>query len=173
MRIHDRPADTLLYAEGIAGQLLSGLTLGCAVADPHGRVMFANAPFVALCGSSQGCSTLLSTRWLSDAVPVAEVGELVAQARGGESRATALSRWGVGHVPDHGHRVEPRTGSGERPVVVGVRRSERLLNAGVRLESDAAHFERMANAVPAVLWELDVESDTLVTHSRQAFDLTG
>ncbi len=63
--------------------------------------------------------------------------------------------------------------AGERPVVVVFDEVSGLLNAGVRLESDAAHFERMANAVPAVLWELDVESDTLVTHSRQAFDLTG
>ncbi|MCU0704043.1 MAG: protoglobin domain-containing protein [Fimbriiglobus sp.] len=163
-------ADTLLHAEGIAGQLLSGLTSAVAVADPHGRVMFANAPFVALCGIEPGMLYLLP---LADAVPVAEVGELVAQARGGEWRATALSRWGEGMYRITATELNRERAAGERPVVVVFDEVSGLLNAGVRLESDAAHFERMANAVPAVLWELDVESDTLVTLSRQAFDLTG
>lgn len=162
-------AESVLRTEGYAARLISSLGAGVIVVDAQHRVVSANKSSVALLGVDAG---ILSRMPVEAALPLPHVEVLLRQIeQGGAERATALANFG---------------GRLLRLAAVGLSDAGRLGQIALVLD-DVTDLQRVAtqldrgsletaallDAVPDMLWAVELPSWLVLSMSSQALPLTG
>lgn len=164
-------ASSLLHAEGLAGRVMKGLHSAVAVLDATQRILYANEKLVRLSGIDPA---LLRMMRLEHALPIPELVEMLASPqKPNQEYLTRLTRWQGGNFlvtvtntssDQHYRRAE---------LIVVLEDVSRLQQISHHMQQDAGQYQKLAEQVPAVLWQMDLAVDAIVSISPAAFEMTG
>lgn len=163
-------ADSLVRTEGYANQLVASLSSAVAVLDGRGRLVSANPTLLSLAGADPSVLYLMA---VADVLPIPELPRLIA-----ECRESGARRVGFGRMAARSFRITVSSLSDDQltvgsSIAVMLDDVTDVMRVGQELDRDAGHFALMADAVGAVLFEMDAESETIHAINRAALDLTG
>lgn len=184
-------ADSLLRTDGFAAQLVAGLASAVCVFDGRDRLVSANSMLVSLVGADPAVLYLMP---VESVLPLPGAAELVRSVRGFGGSGGSGADGAGGTVAAEG------AGGGGRRVAAGTLGARRLrmtamaltgehspagsvalvlddvtdvLKLGADLEQRQGHYEQLADAAGAVLWEFDAETGTISAINHAALEMTG
>lgn len=184
-------ADSLLRTDGFAAQLVAGLASAVCVFDGRDRLVSANSTLVSLVGADPAVLYLMP---VESVLPLPGAAELVRSVRGFGGSGGSGADGAGGTVAAEG------AGGGGRRVAAGTLGARRLrmtamaltgehspagsvalvlddvtdvLKLGADLEQRQGHYEQLADAAGAVLWEFDAETGTISAINHAALEMTG
>ena len=164
-------AQSLLHAEGLAGRVMKGLSSAVAVVDGDQNILYANEKLVALCGVEPA---LLRMMHLSEALPMPGLSELFSRLQTGHQQASSqVIAWANGCYQVTITNTSNEQHVGSRETIVVFDEVSRLLRVSGDVSQDAMHYASLAQAVPAVLWQMDPLTESIVSISPMALQLTG
>ncbi|MCO6045835.1 protoglobin domain-containing protein [Aeoliella sp. ICT_H6.2] len=164
-------ANRLLQLRGFAQRLIGRLTSAVAILDSECRILFANEELVSMAGIDPG---LLYFMKLEDAVPVKGLTQTVNDiCEKRQERATMVQKLGERSFRLTVTLLEGSPSKDDRKVAVVLDDVSEVIRMGNSIESSTQHLNRLANAVAAVLWEMDGNTQVLTSLSRGSFELLG
>lgn len=164
-------AATLLRTQGYAQQLMAGLSSAVVIVDRRARIQFANESFVEKTGVEP---SLLYMMALKDVVPIVELQQAMTQLKQERTgRVACVGKWGETPFRMTVMELEERADRHHHSVAVVFDDVTDMLRLSDGMERDVSQHEHLADAVSAVLWEMDWKSHTLLSVSQAAIDLLG
>ncbi|MCA9037636.1 MAG: response regulator [Planctomycetaceae bacterium] len=164
-------AATLMHAEGLAGRVMKGLQSAVAVVDTDQRILYANEKMVTLTGVEPA---LLRMMRLTDALPFPMIIELFEEhSRSGQGSTSRLMPWSTGmyQITLTGESDQTRSTRNESILVMDD--VSRLLRISSDVNHDSEQYRNLIETVPAVLWQMDPGTGSLLLISTSATTLTG
>ncbi|TWT35975.1 Blue-light-activated protein [Posidoniimonas corsicana] len=163
-------ASRLLQLRGLASQVMTDVSSAVVVTDRECRVLFANEAFVSMVGIDPG---LLYCMELANAIPSMDLEGVVRSVGASPQRRLML----VKKLGDRSLRVTISELEASQPaegkIAIVLDDVSELVRVGDSFDSTSAQYQRLADVVAAVLWEMDWETRTLVSLSRGALELIG
>ena len=164
-------AMTLLHAQGYANQLMAGLASAVVIVNSLSRIQFANKSFIAQVGIDPA---QLYQMHLKD---VLAIGELQAAferlQRDKLRRVSCLGKWGDSLFRISVLRLEEAYARRQRTFAVIFDDVSDMVRLTESLEQDAWQYQRLANTVSGVLWEMDGATRVIHSISFPTIDLIG
>lgn len=164
-------AATLLRTQGYANQLMAGLSSAVVIVDRRARIQFANESFVAMAGVDP---SLLYMMALQDVVPIHELHQSLERLkRDRAERVACVGKWGETPFRITVMVLEERAERHHHSRAIVFDDVSDMLRLSDGIERDVSQQQHLADAVSAVLWEMDWASRTLLSVSQAAIELLG
>lgn len=178
-------ADSLLRTDGFAAQLVAGLASAVCVFDGRDRLVSANSTLVSLVGADPAVLYLMP---VESVLPLPGAAELVRSVRasgasgasgptGADGSGDGGRRVGAGTLGARRLRMTAMALSGEHSpagsVALVLDDVTDVLKLGADLEQRQGHYEQLADAAGAVLWEFDADTGTISAINHAALEMTG
>lgn len=161
-------AETVLRTEGHAARLIASLTAGVAVLDANHRIVSVNRSMLDLLGVD---ASLLQHMPIASALPLAELPPLLERIRSApHSRPSAFGQRGARVLRLTAVRLDDGRGESTAIVVDDV---TELQHFGTELERQSRETEALVDAVPDMLWAIELPTWTVLSMSRQSLELCG
>ncbi len=164
-------AATLLQIHGYAEQLMSGLTSAVVIVNQHERVLYANESFLELTGIEP---SLLYMMELSGVLPSNDILTTLRSKRSaGAQRAECMQSWSEQLFRVTMVRLQESTTGEHSSTAIVFDDVGDIVQLSEDIELDSQQYKRLTNAVSGVLWEMDWETQTLLSISHPTIDLLG
>jgi PAS domain S-box-containing protein len=164
----DCRAETVLRTEGYSARLIASLTAGVAVLDAEHRIRSVNRSMLQLLGVD---AALLPHMPITAALPLAELPPLLQRlAADPHSRPSTFGRRGGRALRLCAVHLDDGNGGDIALVVDDVTDLQRV---GAALDRESQETDALVDAVPDMLWAIELPSWTVLSMSRQALALTG
>ncbi len=167
----DARAKTLVRTEGFASQLMKGLRTTVVIVDTSHRVLFANENFVSMTGIEP---SLICRMPLLHALPIRELKQCLDQLEQEiDGKISLAANWGnrLFRITSMALRDEGL----ERPRSFAIVMDDisEIVTIANDCDSSANRHDALADALPALSWEMDLGLNTIQIITRQSFDLLG
>jgi PAS domain S-box-containing protein len=167
----DARAASLLEIQGFAQQLMAGLSSAVVIVGHQNHILFANESFLELTGIEPA---MLYMRDLASVLPQQEVLDSLSQKRArGLNRANCMSRWGERLFRVTLVRLQESAETPPESTAIVFDDVSDVVHLSKNIEQDSRQYHNLANAVTAVLWEMDWDTRIIHSISHPAIDLIG
>ncbi len=164
-------ANSLLQVQGYASQLLSGLTSAVVVVDSRRRIQFANESFLALAGIDAAILYLME---LSAVITLPELRDAFLKLQqDGVSRVRCLGSFGNRLLRMTVTELDVSIEKHRRSTAVVFDDISDMMRLSHSIQQDSRQYQRLTNIVSAVLWEMDWQTQIILSISHTVTDLLG
>lgn len=161
-------AETVMRTEGYAGRLVASLMAGVAVMDAEHRVLSVNRSMLDLLGIDPA---FLLRMPVTEAVPLPEVRTLLADLDDSPGmRRSSTARWRDRLLRLTAVRLDE---GGDAHIALVIDDITELKQFALEMDREAMEVEAFVDAVPDMLWVIELPTWTMLSVSRQALELTG
>lgn len=163
--------ESLLRTEGYASQLMTGLNASIVIVDKNRQIRYANDQLVELVGIEP---SLMYMMRLEDALQFKEaIAALERVLEGQFNRTSFVSRWNYNTYRVSAMELKESEEYRADVFALVLDDVSDLAKISSTIEEDGENYARLSNAVPAVLWEIDLNTNSIVMISKQSFEVTG